>query len=347
VYLKTVIPAPGSTGEYRGFLIYQGSTTAIDGNVWMANIQDSKVYVYRAADLEGAQPRPVKVFDATTDGISFPHLMIRRPGTQEVWLTNRPVDAPGYLLRFNGETHTVITTPTATLETTSTTGDEPNEFSFSKDGLLAYVGHHGAVPTGSPTNQMHVAIVDAAAFTVKTLVPMIASATAPGYIVLYCHAPFCGESKRLSADLVEAGYTHVRRYQLGISVWRALGGLAEIEPEGLRCVLAGDRTAVFIDARDPEEFAAQSLTGSRNSPWSGLKKDVGEVKAAKDDGRLPMEDHNTRIIVFGRDGAQAKVVAEAIAQEAFHNVAYFGDTFETLMQQVAGKLDGPRRARRL
>jgi rhodanese-related sulfurtransferase len=61
------------------------------------------------------------------------------------------------------------------------------------------------------------------------------------------------------------------------------------------------------------------------------------VKAAKDDGRLPMEDHNTRIVVFGREGAQAKAVAEAIVQEAFHNVAYFGGTFETLIQQVAGK----------
>jgi hypothetical protein len=46
---------------------------------------------------------------------------MRRPGTQEVWLTNRPVHANGYLLRFNGETHTVITTPTAKLETMSTT----------------------------------------------------------------------------------------------------------------------------------------------------------------------------------------------------------------------------------
>ena len=89
VYLKTVIPAPGSTGEYRGFLVYQGSPTAIDGQVWMANIQDSKVYVYRAADLEGADPTPVKVF-AATDGISAPHFLMRRPGTQEVWLTNRP-----------------------------------------------------------------------------------------------------------------------------------------------------------------------------------------------------------------------------------------------------------------
>jgi rhodanese-related sulfurtransferase len=134
-------------------------------------------------------------------------------------------------------------------------------------------------------------------------------------IVLYCNGPFCGKSKRLSAELVEAGYTHVRRYQLGIPVWRALGGLTEIELEGLRYVLAGDQTAVFIDARDPEEFRTQTVPGARNLPRSGLKpgKDVGEVKAAKDDGRLPMEDHNTRIIVFGQEGAQAKAVAEAIA----------------------------------
>jgi rhodanese-related sulfurtransferase len=158
-------------------------------------------------------------------------------------------------------------------------------------------------------------------------------------IVLYCNGPFCGKSKRLSAELAEAGYTNVRRYQLGIPVWRALGGLTEIELEGLRYVLTGDRTAVFIDARDPEEFRTQTLPGARNLPRSGVKpgKDVGEVKVAKDDGRLPMEDHNTRLIVFGRDGAQAQAVAEAIAQEAFHNVAYFGGTFETLIQQVAGK----------
>jgi hypothetical protein len=55
-----------------------------DGDRWAcldANIQDSKVYVYRAADLEGAHPMPVQVFDATTDGISFPHFLMQRPGT--------------------------------------------------------------------------------------------------------------------------------------------------------------------------------------------------------------------------------------------------------------------------
>ena len=144
-------------------------------------------------------------------------------------------------------------------------------------------------------------------------------------IVLYCNGPFCGKSKRLAEELITAGYKNARRYQLGIPVWRALGGITEIEPEGARYVSEKDQTAVWIDARDSEEFAASSLPNAKNLPLSGVKpgKDVGEVKKAKDDGRLPMDDHNTRIIVFGRDGGQAKAVAEALAREAFHNVSYF------------------------
>ena len=37
-------------------------------------------------------------------------------------------------------------------------------------------------------------------------------------IVLYCNGPFCGKSKRLATELLHAGYTNVRRYQLGIPV---------------------------------------------------------------------------------------------------------------------------------
>jgi rhodanese-related sulfurtransferase len=149
-------------------------------------------------------------------------------------------------------------------------------------------------------------------------------------IVLYCNGPFCGKSKRLASELLEAGYTNVRRYQLGIPVWRALGGVTRIEPEGIRYVIENDRTAVFIDAREPAEFKAGGTMQAHNIPQSGLKpgKDVGEIKAAKDDGRLPMEDHNTRIIVFGRTAEQARAVAEAIVGEAFHNVSFFDGSFE-------------------
>lgn len=151
-------------------------------------------------------------------------------------------------------------------------------------------------------------------------------------LVLYCNGPYCGKSKRLSEELLGAGFTSVRRYQLGIPVWRALGGVTQIEPEGLRYVIAGDRTAVLLDARDPEDFAAGSLPGARNLPASRVSggKGGGEIRRAKDDGRLPMEDHNTRIVVFGRDAAQARVVAEAVVREAFHNVAFFAGSFEAM-----------------
>jgi len=72
--------------------------------------------------------------------------------------------------------------------------------------------------------------------------------------------------------------------------------------------------------------------GARNIPHSRVlpRKDVGEVFAAKNDGRFPMEDHNTRIIVFGRDSAKAITVAEALVREALHNVTYFSGTYEEL-----------------
>lgn len=114
-------------------------------------------------------------------------------------------------------------------------------------------------------------------------------------------------------------------------MWRALGGVTQIEPWGVKHVYANDKTATFLDARDREDFKAGSVPNARNLPRRGVRpgeKDVGEIQAAKNDGRLPYEDHNTRIIVFGKDAQQALEVAEALAWEAFHNVAYFAGTFE-------------------
>lgn len=145
-------------------------------------------------------------------------------------------------------------------------------------------------------------------------------------IVLYCNGPFCGTSKRLSGELLTAGFTNVRRYQLGVPTWRALVGLTQIEVNGARYVFAGDKTAVWVDARSAEEFAAGSLEGAVNM----IDKD--DVTKAKDDKRLPMLDHNTRIIVFGADGEQARALAGEIAKSAFHNVSFFGGSVEELMQ---------------
>jgi rhodanese-related sulfurtransferase len=40
-----------------------------------------------------------------------------------------------------------------------------------------------------------------------------------GALILYCNGPYCGKSKRLSEELVQQGYTNIRRYQLGLPVW--------------------------------------------------------------------------------------------------------------------------------
>ena len=148
-------------------------------------------------------------------------------------------------------------------------------------------------------------------------------------IVLYCNGPYCGKSKRLAAELLAAGYTKVRRYQLGIPVWRALGGVTQIEPEGLRNILANDRTAVVVDVREPPERQAGAFPNAQPIPRSAVLegKDVGEIKRAKDDGRLPMEDHNTRLVVIG-GAVPARYVAEALTREAFHNVSYFAGSLE-------------------
>jgi rhodanese-related sulfurtransferase len=156
-------------------------------------------------------------------------------------------------------------------------------------------------------------------------------------IVLYCNGPHCSKSKRLMNELMDAGYTNVRRYQLGIPVWRAVGGVTAIEVDGLRHVLSLDRTAVVIDVREADAYRGGTLPGARHVPRSGVLggKDIGEIRKAKDDGRLPMEDHNTRIIVVGRTAGDARFVAQAIADEAFHNVAYFPGTFEEAKAALA------------
>ena len=127
-----------------------------------------------------------------------------------------------------------------------------------------------------------------------------------------------------AAELQKAGYTNVRRYQLGIPTWRALGGVTQVEKEALLSLLSADRTAVLIDARDPSA-KHPALRNARSVP-------LADASNAKDDGRLPMTDHNTRIFVVGDTGKQARAVAEAIVKDAFHNVAFFDGSVDALPQ---------------
>ena len=45
---------------------------------------------------------------------------------------------------------------------------------------------------------------------------------------------------------------------------------------------------------------------------------------------LPRDDFNTRVVLFGRDGAQARRLADVIGKTPYQNVSYFPGTFEAL-----------------
>ncbi len=144
-------------------------------------------------------------------------------------------------------------------------------------------------------------------------------------LVLYGDGPFSEASGRLAEKLRSSGFTHVVRYQLGIPVWRALGHPTETDRAAIRATLAEDRTAVVIDARDRAAFQAATLPGARNVPFN-------DVVSASEDGRLPAGDHNTRIFVAGKDGAQALAAAQEIARASFQNVSFYGGSIQDLMR---------------
>jgi rhodanese-related sulfurtransferase len=107
-----------------------------------------------------------------------------------------------------------------------------------------------------------------------------------------------------------------------------LGHTVQTDLAGLRYVLAGDRTAVYVDTRAPDAFVRGSLPRTVN-----VRK--GEAEAANEDGRLPHKDKGTRVIVFGENGAAARVVAEEIARKAYWNSSYFGGSYRDLAGMAA------------
>jgi rhodanese-related sulfurtransferase len=153
-------------------------------------------------------------------------------------------------------------------------------------------------------------------------------------LVLYCNGPNCGASRVLGKKLVAAGFTNVRRFQLGIPFWRTMGGPTEMELEGVVRIFDVDRTAVYFDGRSPEEFAKGSIPGAHNVPADQIEAGVLD-KAPK-----PRQDLNTRIVLFGSDGAQARKLADAMAESPYHNVNYYPGTFESLQSAIQAKMKG-------
>jgi hypothetical protein len=96
----------------------------------------------------------------------------------------------------------------------------------------------------------------------------------------------------------------------------------QVEKPALLRLLEQDSTSVLIDGR--------TLRDGKRRLRSSVPISFFEASKAKDDGRLPMTDHNTRIFVVADDGDEAREVGEAIVRDAFHNVSFFGGSIADL-----------------
>jgi rhodanese-related sulfurtransferase len=217
------------------------------------------------------------------------------------------------------------------------------------DILQATLAEKGATPEIS-TAEMRVVIADKSAIVLDTrsraefdaghlpgainiqsapaqYAEAVARATGGDYaraLVLYCNGPFCQASRRMAEQLAKDGFSNVRRYQLGMPVWRALGGPVQVEAAGIARILGADRTAVFVDVRARADFAKGSIANAINAPADEL------VSGKLDKIALPEDDFNCRIIIFGRDGSDAVKVAMLMSTRPWHNVMYFAGNFEDI-----------------
>ena len=144
-------------------------------------------------------------------------------------------------------------------------------------------------------------------------------------MVVYSDGPFCDLARSKAEDLVRLGYSNVRRYQLGLPVWRILGNAAETSVEGFRAVFRAGN-AVIVDARSRAEYAAGTVPTAQSIL-------AGEAAKAKQDHRLRYLDPNTRIVVFANSAREARGVAEEISRNAFPNSSYFGGTYQELKRE--------------
>src|SRR5688500_14922828 len=135
---------PGGNGEIHRVVL-------AGGLVWLAHEGDSTVYAYDLNDFSAPRVRLGK-----EQGFDTVHGLGVRPGTNELWVTNRPTKAPGFLLRIDLQSRSVIGRP---LLTTGKEADRPNNVEFTSNGKWAYV-----VNTGSKATE--VTVVDAEKFQV-------------------------------------------------------------------------------------------------------------------------------------------------------------------------------------
>lgn len=167
-----------------------------------------------------------------------------------------------------------------------------------------------------------VPMVDRAASgtAVATRAPDSESARRP--VVLYCEGPYCSEARRVGDALRAAGYLDVRRYQLGVAIWTALGGALEIDRDIALQLMRSPHGLTLVDARNAAEFSAGTITTAQNIPYTSISHQQGDLNLRGSRDAL--------ILVFAADGAQARAVAETLKRHSFPNVVFFGGGYREL-----------------
>jgi len=99
-------------------------------------------------------------------------------------------------------------------------------------------------------------------------------------LIFYCNGPYCGKSKRLSEELKKEGYTNIRRYQLGLPVWRALGNTVQTDLAGVeigRGITTIDSRPGLVDDDVGHQVAAegQPHVGAANGQAANVVVVVG------------------------------------------------------------------------
>ncbi len=52
---------------------------------------------------------------------------------------------------------------------------------------------------------------------------------------------------------------------------------------------------------------------------------------------MPLDDFNRRVIIFGKDFAQARALADLLSKRPWHNVMYYPGSYETLAAALSGQ----------
>ena len=154
---------PGGNGEIHRIVL-------AGGMVWLAHEGDSTVYAYDVNDLSSAKVKLGKEF-----GFDTTHGLTLRPGTNELWSTNRPTKGQGTVIRIDIQTRSVIGKP---IVTTGKEGDRPNNIEFTPDGKWAYV-----VNTGVKATQ--VTVIDAEKFEVVKQIEQDATVGLAPHAIVY------------------------------------------------------------------------------------------------------------------------------------------------------------------